>query len=191
MGHRPSLCPYFICPDAKALQHVRPEGHADCDVGGIPTSRDEHAADARGVITGIERVPGRRLVRSGYSDSESSESVVDIDRAVRSRDGSADLAATLLCGSVHCATSTSVEFCPTGKRCTGQMHAASRDRDFCIYPPVQGAHGTSVQPLSKRVPHDHANTIGATRIGGAAATHCTVGGGRRTHFGFGRACCAA
>ena len=56
-------CLYFISPDAKALEHVRAEGHGDSDVRGIATSSNEHTANARRVITGVERVPGSPDIR--------------------------------------------------------------------------------------------------------------------------------
>ena len=56
-------CLYFISPDAKALEHVRAEGHADGDVRGIAASRNQHTANARRVIACIERVPGSPDIR--------------------------------------------------------------------------------------------------------------------------------
>src|SRR5665213_1529366 len=78
-------------PNAEAFEHVLAEGHADGNVRGVPTSRNQHAANAWRVIARVECVPGAAnvyfkpgrkilgLLRGRKPD------VTDIARAIASR----------------------------------------------------------------------------------------------------------
>src|SRR5947207_7384930 len=49
--------PYFVGPDLEARQGVGAERAADCNVGSVAASCYEHPADARRVVSSVERMP--------------------------------------------------------------------------------------------------------------------------------------
>src|SRR4051794_16502711 len=48
---------HLIRPHCETHQRVRPEGLRNRHVGGVAALRDQHAADARNVVAGVEGVP--------------------------------------------------------------------------------------------------------------------------------------
>jgi hypothetical protein len=48
---------HLVGPYPEARQRIWTERGADCDVAGITAARDQHPADSRRVVAGVERVP--------------------------------------------------------------------------------------------------------------------------------------
>ena len=48
---------HFFGPNAESVQGIGAEGRNHCDVGGVATTSDKHAADARCVVARVEDVP--------------------------------------------------------------------------------------------------------------------------------------
>ena len=48
---------HFFGPNAESVQGIGAEGRNHCDVGGVATTSDKHAAEARCVVARVEDVP--------------------------------------------------------------------------------------------------------------------------------------
>src|SRR5712664_2080919 len=95
---------YLVGPYAKTLEGVRAERRGDCDIGRIAASSDEHAADARDVVSGVERVP--RPTEVGFEPTR------EVHRTVGGRyTAVAEIACAIACRDIHTAAERDGQMC--------------------------------------------------------------------------------
>src|ERR1700680_2771838 len=116
----------LVRPDLEAQQRVGTERIADCDVGRIAASRNEHPADPRHIVPRVEDAPAAAEIRLDPSG--------EIHWSIRRQDADvAEITGAIACRNVHAAA-----------KCDGKVRIIAAD----AFPLVEGFKG---RPSGTRV----------------------------------------